>query len=174
MLRVLATLFVLVAAPASASPQKPTYSFGGLAGYEIGHVLEHDVSGPSIKGYGVLRLGVVSFGLRAAIASLDGTYRVTTRTVNVAMTQVSAGVYLQATAFDRLWSGVSLGVDLADIDDELEPIAFKTGFNVGLDLGVDVLRFGKHRVVVFGRAETQLGSSIDYAALTVGAGYRLY
>jgi len=172
-----ALLFVALAACATQptpSRKKPTYSFGGLAGYSSAEVFSHGVAGPSVAGFGVLRFGGVSVGIRASVASLDGTYRIPSRTVNVETMPVSAGLYVQGTAFDRLWGGLSSGVDFADIADDTAPSTFKIGFNVGVDAGVDVLRFGQHRLVLFGRAETEISSSSGYRALSVGAGYRLY
>jgi hypothetical protein len=173
--RALVVVAVLVAATgASADRRKPAYSFGGLGGYTLGTILARDVSGPSVAGYGVLRFGVLSVGVRVSIASLDGTYDITSRRVNIAATPVSAGFYLQVTGLDRLWAGASAGVDFMEITDDTSPSAFKIGFNIGADAGIDVVRIGKHRVVLFGRVETELASSAEYRALSFGAGYRLY
>lgn len=150
------------------------YSLALAGGYATGEVFSHRVAGPAASGYGLVRFPYVSLGARASFAALDGTYRISTRTVSTSATPASLALYAQGTALDRLWAGVSAGVDFAQIEDDTTPTVFKTGFSVGVDAGVDLVRIGKHRVTAFGRAETELASSAKYAALSFGLGWRLF
>jgi len=167
----------MLVAGCASQPMRPRttkYSLGLVGGYAAGKVYAHGVSGPAAMGYGVLRLPYVALGARASGGSLDGTYKVTTRTVNTSTTPASLGLYAQTTALDRVWAGASLGVEFAQIEDDTMPTVFKTGFTVGVDAGVDLLRVDKHRLTLFGRVETELGSSTDYRALLFGLGWRMY
>jgi zinc protease len=82
-------------------------------------------------------------------------------------------VFLQAVAFDRLWGAAMAGVHIDDLTLPTNSPGTTLSIGIGLEAGIDLLRFGEHRLGGFLRIDGTLGSDTGYSAITFGAAYRL-
>lgn len=80
-------------------------------------------------------------------------------------------MFLDATAHDRLWGGLTGGIH-ADGTRTSGDRAWTTGIGVGAFGGVDVLRFGRHRLGAFLQGSGEWLTRTGLGLITVGATYR--
>ncbi|MBA3396446.1 MAG: hypothetical protein H0T89_27695 [Deltaproteobacteria bacterium] len=144
------------------------------AGYALGRVITHDVSGFTLGGeLGYLLSRKLSVGLHASMGRLRGTYDVGGRDEDlrpVEVTSFALAGFLHASD-DRLWGGLLVGARLEQVTDD--GMAASSGsFVVGLEGGFDVLRSRLQRLGAYARLDTDVKSDVGYASITMGLAYR--
>jgi predicted Zn-dependent peptidase len=142
-----------------------------------GKVLGHGVTGYGFALSGEFRLDrVTSFGLQASISSLDGTHDLGDAlpiVVPISVVPISISALLRGTAYDRIWGGFSIGFHANRYTDADDPTAWEYGFGVGLQGGVDILKFGRHRAGLFAAFDTDLFTTTSTTQVSLGVAYRL-
>jgi len=114
------------------------------------------------------------FGVGSGHYGYDGS---ATSAYQLQVVPVDLAAFAQATAFDRLWGAVLIGVHLDNIstttNTTVMPLTgWQAGLGVGLEGGVDLVRTGMHRFGGFLRLDGTLMSDSGYGAITIGAAYR--
>ncbi len=153
-------------------------SFGASGGYATGKVLQHGgQSGPRVAAYAGYRIDESkALGVRASFMQLGGTYNTGTEFLpvyaNVDATILSLGGYMHVTAFDRVYGGllVTMNVDRTNNDGVMS--SWSPGVAIGLESGLDVVRFGSHRVGLLGHLEGEVATDASWAGFSIGLGYR--
>jgi hypothetical protein len=111
-------------------------------------------------------------GLHLAIGSSTGTYTIDVSPVEhpLELVPVDVALFAQMTLYDRLWVAAFAGLHLDRvIKDTTE---WHAGIGLGLEGGVDVLRFGRHRFGVIGSLTGGLISQTGYGGFLIGVAYR--
>ena len=144
-------------------------------GYASATLGDHGATGVTVSGALVERFTTNdAAGFLASIGYESGSYAPdmgfgTPRSLEILPIDL-AGV-AQATAFDRLWGSVQLGLHLDHvIDNDVD--AWHAGIGAGLEGGVDIFRHGPHRFGVFARVQGELLATPTYVAFTGGLTYR--
>ena len=116
------------------------------------------------------------FGLRLGMSSESGkrTIMYQPREYDIDITSYDIGAYIRTLAYDRLWGALFVGMHLDDLSYEtFEPdrtTSFTKSLGIGLEGGVDVVKFHGHRIGVLATAMGAMPSG--YAAFMFGVAYR--
>jgi zinc protease len=151
------------------------WTFSVFGGYSVAYTRDQGLEGFGVSanvGYRLSRK--LTVGVRASIADLDGSYEgpsLAGDKLKISATPVTIAGFVHAVAQDRLWGGAFAGVNITSVTDNHMPHSVN-GLSVGLEGGYDVARFSKHRLAVYGRVETELSGSPNFAGFTFGLGYR--
>lgn len=161
-----------------------TLSLALSTSYTTGKLLQHGgLSGPRVTAHAGLRLDETkAIGLRASLASIDGQYNILTEIapvyVPIAGTLLSLGAYMHVTAYDRLYGGAILSVNIDRTEDNMgasmRTSAWNPGVAIGLEAGVDLLRIRAHRFGILAHLEGEIATDAGWAGFSLGLGYRLY
>ncbi|HEY4180143.1 MAG TPA: insulinase family protein [Kofleriaceae bacterium] len=155
-----------------------------LAGYGFGQVDQKSFSGYQIAAEGGIRFPFATVGLHVDFGQFSGTYQTTNGNTNVqnkiADTNIGLDAYLHGEAYDMLWGGVMLGVRFDKPKDELLlpsievmplPNTWTTGFDIGLEGGVNVVSVGLNHLAVYTRVNAEAVAGNSVYAVTFGLGY---
>ncbi len=150
------------------------WTLTATAGYALGRVITHNVSGFMLGGdvgYRLSRKHAV--GVNVALGRLRGTYDVGRFVEDlrpVGVTSYGLAGFLR-TSDDRLWGGLVVGLRLERVTDDGMAKSYNS-LAVGLEGGFDVLRSRRQRLGAYARFDTDLLSGADYASITMGLAYR--
>ncbi len=139
------------------------------------------VAGARVNGYGFaagaeLRIDrATSVGLHVSLSSLDGTkdlgdFAPEVHTIESLPITVCAA--LHSTAYDRLWGGVSFGFHGNRYRDNGDAL-WDAGVGLGLEAGIDLVRFGRHRLGLYTSATFDLFTTTETVQVSGGLAYRL-
>jgi zinc protease len=144
-----------------------------VPGFTAARVDGQDATGLTVTG--AIARGfdaTTSFGLSLTVGRLDSRYipdpinpeKLAPSTI----IPIEADIFVQAIAYDHLWGSLFGGLHL---ERRNEGTAYwNVGLGVGLEAGVDAIRFGRNRIGLFTRVEGVLATG--YGALTFGLAYR--
>jgi zinc protease len=161
----------------SLRPARPlsTWTLAVMPGYTFGSVSDHGATGYTLT----FEIGVgadksQSVGVHATIGSISGSY-MSSMIGDVhpfTLVPIQIDAYARGTAYNVLWGSVFAGLHIGLYSDSGPSGTSETdvGLDVGAEVGVDVLRYQRHHLGVFARAETVLGGSTDVTS--VGLRYR--
>jgi zinc protease len=143
------------------------------AGHATARLIGSDTSGFMVAGDLGFRFSATNaVGLHLAIGSSTGTYTIDVSPVEhpLELVPVDVALFAQMTLYDRLWVAAFAGLHLDRvIKDTTE---WHAGIGLGLEGGVDVLRFGRHRFGVIGSLTGGLISQTGYGGFLIGVAYR--
>jgi zinc protease len=150
---------------------------GVAATYSSASVRDTDLTGTGLS----LHVGAniensVTAGLLISYASYAGMHEVPYKgTQPLELEPFAASLFVQRTFLDRIWASALIGFHFDGLVLEKEVgQTWNTAFSVGLEAGVDIVRWQGHRLTAMGRYITEVDSSAEYSALTLGLGYRFY
>ncbi len=146
--------------------------------YTSGKVLAVAVSGVAFGAEVGLRLdNTTMVGVQMSLGKLTGMRDVSTGLIPdlrpIEIVPVGVNVFLQGSGYDRLWASVLIGVHANRVTDRMQPPIWTNALGLGIEGGVDLLKLGRHRLGLYGRAESELLSKVSYAGFVAGVAYRL-
>jgi zinc protease len=148
-------------------------------GYETGRLTGlAGVDGYSVAADFGYRLDqITALGLHVSIGHVSGSYDTGAFVPELhPFDVVPLGIsgFLQGTGYDRLWGAVLVGIHFDRFTDgDSHQSAWYRSLGVGVQGGVDLVKFQRHRLGAYGRVESELISDTSYAAFTLGVAYRM-
>jgi hypothetical protein len=120
-------------------------------------------------------------GLQLSLADISGKYTINSGFSErpLGLIPIGIGVGIQLSGYERLWASLAIGLQLdrviePDPDSTMDPKVWHTALGFGLLGGVDVVRFGGHRLALYGLVDGAPSGTVGYGGLTLGLGYRYY
>jgi hypothetical protein len=157
---------------AQSTPRTFTLSVAG--GYTTGTWGDYDATGGSLAGnFGFQFERGDTGGLHLAISELGGSFMTGMATPVVhsfVLTAFDVSGYVQATAIDRLWGGAFAGIHVDRMSEQAT--VWNADLGLGLEGGVDILKYNGQRFGVYGRLQAELLTEARNPMLTFGLAYR--
>jgi zinc protease len=168
------SLFEFAPALTGDGPALPR-SLSLTVGYASAQVDNHGTAGMTVTGELVKRFSHTdAAGLQVSIGYVGGGYVdgfAILHHHSVGDVPIDLAGVAQATAADRLWGALSLGLHLDDLSEDGHA-AWHAGIGAGLEAGVDLVTRAPHRFGVFVRVQTELAVATPTVAFTGGLAYR--